>query len=65
MTDLLQSGLECRGKDLRDGTKQGHTGVGSGWVGGETAAQAEETKYKHTDMRPAGEAVIGRVPVWE
>ena len=37
------------------------------WLGreGETAAQAEETKYKHTDMRPAGKRVIGRVPVWE
>ena len=48
-----QSGLECRGKDLRDGPSRGILQLGLGGERG-TAAPAEETKNKYRDMRPFG-----------
>ena len=60
-----QSGLERRGKDLRDGPSRGILQLGLGRERG-TAAQAEETKNKYRDMRPSGKWVTGRgFPAWE
>lgn len=61
MIDSAQSGLECRGKDLKDCTER-ELGLG-GEV--ETAVRVEETKSKYTEVRTSVQWVIGGVPAWE
>lgn len=64
MIDSAQSGLECRGKDLKDCTERDILELG---LGGEveTAVRVEETKSKYTEVRTSVQWVTGGVPAWE